>query len=254
VARHRAPDHERHNREFWDADADAYQSAHGDALTAVPRAWGVWRVPDADVDALGDVRSRDVLEYGCGGAQWSIALAHDGARPVGLDQSVAQLRHARQGMRAAGVQFPLVAASGEDTPFRDASFDVVFCDHGVMSFCDPDRTVPEMARLLRPGGHAVFCHTTPLVYLTYDRRRARQTRRLHERYFGMHAVAWDEGTFDFQLPYGEWIRRFGAAGLVVDDLIELRAPKRAATTYTDFVDRRFARRWPAEQIWKLVKG
>jgi SAM-dependent methyltransferase len=249
----RAREHERHNRAFWDADADDYQAAHGDALSSVPRAWGVWRVPDADVDALGDVHGRDVLEYGCGAAQWSIALACDGARPVGLDQSVAQLRHARRGMRAAGVQFPLVAASGEQTPLRDASFDVVFCDHGVMSFCDPDRTVPEVARLLRPGGHAVFCHTAPLVYLTYDRRRARQTRRLHERYFGMRAFAWDEGTFDFQLPYGEWIRRFRSAGLVVDDLIELRAPKRATTTYTDFVDRRFARRWPAEQIWKLVK-
>jgi ubiquinone/menaquinone biosynthesis C-methylase UbiE len=246
-------DHERHNREFWDADADAYQDAHGAALTGQPRAWGVWRIPDADLAVLGDVRGRDVLEYGCGAAQWSIALARDGARPVGLDQSRVQLRHARRGMRAAQVTFPLVAASAEHTPFRDASFDLVFCDHGAMSFCDPDRSVPEVARLLRPGGRAAFCHTAPLVYLTYDRRRERQTSRLRERYFGMRAFDWGEGTFDFQLPYGEWIRRFRAAGLVVDDLVELRAPKHATTTFTDFVPRRFARRWPAEQIWKLHK-
>jgi hypothetical protein len=29
---------------------------------------------------------------------------------------------------------------------------IVFCDHGAMNFADPYRTVPEVARLLRPGG------------------------------------------------------------------------------------------------------
>ncbi len=42
------------------------------------------------------------------------------------------------------------------------------------------------------------------------------------------------GTVDFQLPYGEWIRCFRRHGLVVDDLVELRAPKQAATSYDDF--------------------
>jgi hypothetical protein len=36
---------------------------------------------------------------------------------------------------------------------------------------------------------------------------------------------------------------------VVDDLLELRAPKGATTTYG--WDAKWARRWPAEQIWKL---
>ena len=61
-----------------------------------------------------------------------------------------------------------------------------------------------------------------------------------------------EGTIDFQLPYGEWIRCFRAHGLAVDDLVELRAPERAHTTFLDF-DPRWARRWPAEQIWCLHK-
>jgi ubiquinone/menaquinone biosynthesis C-methylase UbiE len=33
-------------------------------------------------------------------------------------------------MAEAGVDFPLVHASAEDVPLPDASFDVVFCDHG----------------------------------------------------------------------------------------------------------------------------
>ena len=47
---------------------------------------------------------------------------------------------------------PLVQASAEAVPVADASFDIVFCDHGAMNFADPYKTVREVARLLRPGG------------------------------------------------------------------------------------------------------
>lgn len=247
-------EHERHNRAFWDRDADDYQEMHGAELLDAPCAWGVWRVPEDEIDALGDVDGLDVLELGCGAAQWSIALAGAGARPVGLDLSAVQLRHARHAAADAGARVPLVLASGESVPLRDGSFDLVFCDHGAMSFCEPDRSLAEVARLLRPSGRLVFCHTTPLVYLTYDERRERQSRSLQMDYFSMRTFVYDEGTVDFQLPYGEWIRLFRTHGLVVDDLVELQAPKAATTTYTDFVPYRWARRWPAEQIWKLHKS
>jgi SAM-dependent methyltransferase len=247
-------DHERHNREFWDADADEYQAAHATQLTPdAPMGWGVWHVPEREVAALGDVRGRAVLELGCGAAQWSIQLAAAGARPVGLDLSVAQLGHARREIQRADTSVPLVQASGERVPFRDASFDIVFCDHGAMSFCEPEVTVPEVARLLRAGGRLVFNATTPLVYWTYDSRRERQSRKLHEAMFGRRRWEFDDGTVDYAIPNGEWIRLFREHGLVVDDLIELRPPKGATTTYLDHVPYRWARRWPAEQIWNVRK-
>lgn len=247
--------HERRNREFWDADADDYQVAHAaDLGPDRARAWGVWRIPEAEVAALGPVRDRDVLEYGCGAAQWSIALAHDGARPVGLDQSRQQLRHATRLQQEQRVTFPLVAASAEATPFASEAFDLVFCDHGAMSFCDPAATIPEVARLLRPGGRLVFSKTTALVYLTYDWARARQDRRLHADYFGMRVFATGEGTVDFQLPYGEMVRTVRRHGFVVEDLVELRAPAGATTTYDEFVPADWARRWPAEEIWVLRRA
>ncbi|HEY7106539.1 MAG TPA: class I SAM-dependent methyltransferase [Acidimicrobiia bacterium] len=243
-------DHERRNRAFWDTDADDYQAVHGDALAARPKAWGVWRIADDTVGGLGDTAGLDVLEYGCGAAQWSVALARDGARCVGLDQSRAQLRHARA--RVADATVPLVCASGEAVPFADASFDVVFCDHGAMSFCDPYGAVPEVARVLRAGGRFVFAHTTPWWYLAWNQKRDRISRRLHEPYFGIRVFDSGEGTVDFHLTLGEWFRLFGAHGFVVEDLVELQAPEGATTTYEGF-DATWARRWPAEQLWKLRK-
>jgi hypothetical protein len=61
-----------------------------------------------------------------------------------------------------------------------------------------------------------------------------------------------QGTLDFQLSYGGWIRCFRRHGLVVEDLVELQPPKGATTTYDDF-DADWARRWPSEQIWVTRK-
>jgi hypothetical protein len=62
-----------------------------------------------------------------------------------------------------------------------------------------------------------------------------------------------EGTIDFQLPHGQWIRLLREHGFAVEDLIELRPPDDAVTTYDEFVPRDWARRWPAEQIWRARK-
>lgn len=238
-------DHVRRNREFWDADAGDYQAVHGAELEAQPLAWGAFRIPESEVGALGDVADRDVLELGCGAAQWSIALCDAKARCVGLDVSIVQLRHAR-----TRSQLPLLNASGEQLPLRSGSFDVVFCDHGAVSFCNPSVLVPEVARVLRSQGVFVFCATHPLVYLAWDDERERLGRRLRHSYDHLGLVDDSEGTIDWVLPAGEWISVLRAGGFVVERLVELRAPKGATTTYTDFVRPRWARRWPAEWIWR----
>jgi SAM-dependent methyltransferase len=245
-------EHERRNREFWDADADDYQAVHEPNLDTP--TWGVWELPESEVGAVGDVRGLDVLELGCGDARWSVHLARAGARVVALDQSAGQLRHARALLTTTAQPVVLLAASAEAVPLAAATFDLVLCDHGAMSFCDPQRSVAEVARLLRSGGRLVFSHTTPWPYLAWNFEKERVGRRLRRSYFGMHRFddGAGEGTVDFQLPYGEWIRCFRRHGLVVDDLVELRAPRHATTTFADF-DARWARRWPAEQIWVTHK-
>jgi SAM-dependent methyltransferase len=245
--------HERRNREFWDADADDYQAVHAPQLER-GKLWGAWGIPEAELGVLGDTEGLDVLELGCGAAHWSIALSADGARVVALDQSRSQLRHAARSVRDADAIVPLVCASGEAIPFRAESFDLVFCDHGALSFCDPEHSIAEVARVLRRGGRLVFNKATMLLYLTWDRAKERQSRRLHTPYFEGRVFDFGEGTIDFQLAYGEWIGLFAALGLVVEALIELRPPDGATTTYTDFVPYEWARAWPAEEIWKVRKA
>ncbi|MGH7570810.1 MAG: class I SAM-dependent methyltransferase [Gemmatimonadota bacterium] len=238
------------NREYWDDAADDYQATHRRRLSIGRPAWGVWRIPESRLLALGEVRGRSVLELGCGAAQWSIALARLGAHPVGLDNSGRQLDHARRLMVRAGIGFPLVQASAEEVPLTGESFDIVFCDHGAMSFADPRRAVPECSRLLRPGGLLAFTHESPLSYLCSSAGRPHVTR-LQRDYFGMRRWETEEHV-EYHLGYGDWIRLFRKHGLIVEDLIELR-PGPGATTSYDGWSREWSRRWPAENLWKVRK-
>ena len=244
-----------HNRANWDRRSDEYQERNAEFIGRKdePR-WGMWQLPDSELGILGELDGKDVLELGCGAAQWSILLARRGARVVGLDNSGRQLEHARELMAAAGVDFPLVHASADEVPLPDASFDVVFCDHGAMTFADPYRTVPEAARLLRPGGLLAFSHSTPLAMCCFDDETETMQRRLLTPYFGMHR--YDElpdEPVEFNLPYGEWIRLFRENGFRIETLVEVRPPEAADSTYRTAEETEWARSWPMEEIWRCRK-
>jgi SAM-dependent methyltransferase len=246
-------EHETQNRASWNADADDYQARHGIELAdSGGVAWGTTQIPESELRILGDVAGKDILELGCGAAQWSIGLAKLGARPVGIDQSERQLDHARRLMAEAGVGFPLIHGSAEHVPLPDASFDIVFCDHGAMTFADPYRTVPEASRLLRIGGLFAFNHHTPIEAIAWPLDSDRVGDRLVNDYFGMHAL--DDGeTTTFQLGYGEWIRLFKENAFLVEDLIEPRPAEGITSSYRDAEEMAWARRWPHEEIWRVRK-
>jgi len=244
-------EHASRNHEMWEGYSDEYQERHGHQLAeSGGAAWGTYQYPEAELHVLGDVAGKDILEFGCGAAQWSIALAKRGARMVGLDFSSRQLEHARRLMAEAGVDFPLVTASAEAVPLPDESFDIVFCDHGAMTFADPYRTVPEASRLLRPGGLFAFNHHSPIEAMAWAPDAEHAGDRLVLDYFGMHRLD-DDDTISFQLPYGEWIRLFRANGFAIEDLIEPRPRPDASSSYRDAESIAWARRWPSESIWRL---
>jgi SAM-dependent methyltransferase len=243
----------RDNRQMWNAWSETYQAEHGDQLDRAGAGWGVWSVPETELGALGDVAGRRTLEIGCGAARFSAALAARGARCVGLDLSDRQLRHAR----TTGAGVALVQGSADRLPFADASFDVVFSDHGGASWSDPIDVVAEAARVLRPGGRFAANVTSPWLLACREPDTDAVAPTLRHTYFDRRRIDEDGGAATFTMTYGEWVRTLRAHALVVEDLIELRPPAGATTTYTGYVEREWAHRWPAECLWvasKPVRG
>src|SRR2546430_1177105 len=72
--------------------------------------------------------------------------------------------------------------------------------------------------------------------------------------FGLLGLQWsDDGSIEFTLPTGEWIRLFRSSGLEVLDLLGLRAPAGASTRHP-YVTAAWAHRWPSEEIWRLRRN
>jgi SAM-dependent methyltransferase len=98
-----------------------------------------------------------VLELGAGTGKLTAELLRHGHRVVATDLSAAMLRPMRR--RLTGTRF--VQARAERLPFASASFDAVVAGQAFHWF-DTDRALPDIARVLRPGG------TLALVWNVHD--------------------------------------------------------------------------------------
>jgi SAM-dependent methyltransferase len=251
-----AADHVRRNRAAWDRWAAEYAGPGLRLWAASEPTWGIWNVAEAQAGVLpAELEGRDSIELGCGTGYVSAWLARRGARPVGLDNSPAQLATARQLQDRFGLRFPLIHASAEQAPFADASFDLAISEYGASIWCDPYAWIPEAARLLRPGGQLIFLVNSVLLMLTVpDNGNQPATKHLRRPYFGMHRFEWpDDESVEFHLGHGDMIRLLRGYGLEVEDLVELR-PEPGAETRYPFVTLYWARQWPCEEVWKARKS
>ena len=234
------------NREFTDRDAERQW--------ADPQIyWGEFGTKDA---WLGDVTGLDVVELGAGTAYFSARLARAGARPVAVDPTPAQLETARRLQRETGLEFPLVEAPAESVPLPDASFDLAISEYGASLWADPERWLPEAARLLRPGGRLLFLTMSTLAHLcTPDEDDQPIANRLVRPQFAPWETRWEGYSgAEFHLSHGDWIRLLRANGFAIDALHELQAPPEATThEYYLVTTAEWARRWPGEDLWECTK-
>lgn len=250
------PDHVERNRAQWDQWAVDYEEPGRRNWACDEPRWGMWGVPEARVGMLpAVVAGLDVIELGCGTGYVSAWLARRGARPVGIDNSEAQLETAKRFQHEFGLEFPLLHGNAEAVPFPDHSFDLAISEYGASIWCDPYRWIPEAARLLRRGGRLIFLINAALLMLCApDYAEQPASDRLLRPYFGMHRFEWpDDDSVEFHLPHGEMIELLRSSGFEIEGLIEIRPPDGSLTRYRH-VTLEWAQKWPCEEVWKARKS
>jgi ubiquinone/menaquinone biosynthesis C-methylase UbiE len=97
-----------------------------------------------------------LLDLGAGMGGFAVAAALAGATVTACEYNpaycrIVELRAARHGLR-----LPVFNAAGERLPFPRASFDAVTAWDVLEHVQDPQAVLAEIARVLRPGGHALI--------------------------------------------------------------------------------------------------
>jgi demethylmenaquinone methyltransferase/2-methoxy-6-polyprenyl-1,4-benzoquinol methylase len=112
-----------------------------------------WR--RAMVDSVVEGSPATVLDVATGTAGVAVQLARrTGARVTGIDITEAMLRRGRAAVQREGLQtrIALVSGQAERLPFPDGTFDALTFTYLLRYVADPDATIAELARVVRPGG------------------------------------------------------------------------------------------------------
>jgi ubiquinone/menaquinone biosynthesis C-methylase UbiE len=100
-----------------------------------------------------------VLEVGCGQGHLTRALADQGVDIIGIDANPNASEIAGHGL----VKY----MKAEALEFEDGSFDTVISVHALEHIPDLDGALSEIARVLKPGGQAVFVYPAEPVMGLY---------------------------------------------------------------------------------------
>lgn len=120
-------------------------------------------------------RSKKVLEIGCGNGFISAILSCFAEEVVATDLSRFDMKTHSIGIKKTHQLFDClgvrnctsVSCSGEKLPFKDGTFDFIFCAYTLEHVLNRDHMLKEVKRVLTDGGEAIFILPTFMHWLFY---------------------------------------------------------------------------------------
>ncbi len=181
---------------YFDGIADQWDG--WDDLAALAR-----RLADG-LAALGVGGAETVIDLGCGTGNLTLALLSalgPQGRVLAVDISPRMLEVASGKVRDGRASFHLAEAAA--LPLPEAACDRVVCFSAWPHFPDKDAAAHELARVLRPGGHAHVWHLSSRATINH-----------------IHANAGQAVQQDVLPPAADTARCFAAAGLRVENSVD----------------------------------
>jgi len=199
-----------------------------------------------DFDALD---GKVVLEVGCGSGIAAQMLAEAGANLTAVDLTPWAVATTRARLDAFGLDGTVLEADGEQLPFADGSFDLVFSWGVIHHSSNMDRALGELVRVCRPGGKLVLMvyHRRSLFYVAYKsfQRFLPVARRLGLHFEGARTGE-TEGLIARHFSVDELRRKLEAAGLADVRIVPygqdaelLPLPRRIRLPITERLPQRF---------------
>ena len=162
---------------------------------------------------LGHVEGKRIIDLGCGAGHNAIALARQGAKVIGVDESGDQIAAARAAAEREGVKLELHHAPLAELAFvRADTIDGVVSAFGLTAVDDIDRVFRQVDRVLRPEHHFVLSMPHPAFTMIDADDPERRVQRSY----------WDNARVGDDVPrtIGTLFTSLGRANFRVDAVLE----------------------------------
>src|SRR3989344_356474 len=163
-------------KEWWESASEDYQK---ESKILIDVHYGPGSPNEKNLNLMGSVKGKNVLEIGCGGAQCSIAFAKQGAKVTGIDISEKQLEFAKRLAEKNKVYIKFYRGDIKKLPqIKSKSQDIVFSAFALHYVDDLSSCFKEVYRVLKKDGLFVFSLDHPM-YRTINSK----TLKLKNSYF-----------------------------------------------------------------------
>lgn len=163
-------------KDYWNRTSSIYQE---ECKIPIKIHYGNGAPFEEEVNLLGRLNGKKILELGCGGGQCSIAMSKSGAIVTGIDISEKQIAFAKALAVNEKVKVQFYQCDGQDlSQFQEGHYDLVFSVWALLYIGNLKECFREVHRVLMPYGKFVFSLPHPF-YRTIDTN----TLKLKESYF-----------------------------------------------------------------------
>ncbi|MFC1625732.1 class I SAM-dependent methyltransferase [Patescibacteria group bacterium] len=135
---------------------------------------------------LGDLKSKVVLDAGCGNGYWSRRIAKRAKRVTGVDFTKELIKVAKSRPSTSNLEF--LISDLRELALPDNEFDIVLCNMALMDVDGLEKAVSEMARVLKVGGNLIIsithpCFENPPNTSSLEDKKGEKIGRLVKHYF-----------------------------------------------------------------------
>ncbi len=178
------------------------------------------------------IRSKKVLDLGCGSGIYSEILKSRGAIVSGIDISKKMIDIAKS--QVDGIDFKV--GSVYKLPYRSNYFDIVLAALVIHYFDDLEAAFREIRRVLKKGGYFVFSTDNPVVLATRRVKGKPREYRVFNNYFKEGKIYKYWSTFRTNMPYRHMtyqtlIKTIIKTGFVIEDYLDTKPIKNSKNVY-----------------------
>jgi len=243
-------------KEHWNLIALEYQKKRKLSFDDIEYALGYY-ARESELNLLGDVEEKRIVELGCGAAENSITLAKKGGICTGVDISLEQLKYAKNLIIENKVKIELIEGDIENLIMIDDDiFDIAISTFALDWMQDLNAAFKEAYRILKPNGIFVFSMQHPIYNLLGAEDLDLKELKISVSYFEKEVTFVESTGIDLRVhasKISDIINGLIRIGFNIENILEPKPLERDVIPHEEWYRQEIIEMIPSTLICKVLK-